>query len=543
MAINRSQYYQAPAPTVSYKGTPAYEYASIFLKNRASQWELAQKQAADEVASGSARDKILYEAYSKRAQSLDDRLQALDKSIADAAGDQYKAINEANKAAQHESTVRSSDKAAWEAKKSELVNVGMPTKSETTSQSSSTGSPNAGGMAGGLPGADAKVDEIIGVQKSIAGDDPVALATAVSNNPEAAGFLSVTNPTLAARARWRTVNTSIDAATQNILNANPQADPVAARTLAEQDVLNQLDAGGQGAFSAAYEQIQASAPTAVGAGSGSQSTSHTLRTGGGQVQLPKYHDLGDMPNETVAPYVVAPALDLTTQRAALLEEIAKNKPPGMSDSDFITRSREIMAGRFGPAQATPSYYQRNIVQGLSGLDQATREKLFQDWKARNAGPKAENYSTKAMSTILPVAPAAASVSPAAAAAKAGAKALAPGIVESGIVDLAKRHEADLAPPVRIPPKAPSPLTYYKDRIDESTQLAGKKDKLARLTASGAGKVAADMYRANMAAGQPFQKTYEELTLAYAGDPDGMRTVHNVAIALDMASKDARTPKA
>jgi hypothetical protein len=85
--------------------------------------------------------------------------------------------------------------------------------------------------------------------------------------------------------------------------------------------------------------------------------------------------------------------------------------------------------------------------------------------------------------------------------------------------------------------SPNKVTYLQNRIETALELKAKPDKLSRLTASGAGKVANDLYRANAAKGIPFQRTWEEITMTFNGNEDAMKKAHEIAIALDMLTKD------
>jgi hypothetical protein len=90
----------------------------------------------------------------------------------------------------------------------------------------------------------------------------------------------------------------------------------------------------------------------------------------------------------------------------------------------------------------------------------------------------------------------------------------------------------------------STLEYFKGRFDNAKQIIDQPGKLARLVASGPGKVAADVYNANKSSGKDFKLTYDTLTATYEDDKEALATAHQVALALDIAAR-ARTapPKA
>jgi hypothetical protein len=79
--------------------------------------------------------------------------------------------------------------------------------------------------------------------------------------------------------------------------------------------------------------------------------------------------------------------------------------------------------------------------------------------------------------------------------------------------------------------------YLLNRLEGAYLLAKKADKLSRLSASGPGKVAYDLYRANKSKGIPFSRTYEEITLTFAGDGPAMEKAHETALALDIKDRD------
>jgi len=243
MAIDRTKYYHGPTAAVIGQNTPGYAYASIFLKNREDQWSLAQKQAASEIAQGDTRYKLLMDSYQKRAADLDERMKALDKSIADAAGDSAKALNAVEIQRSKNALTDAKQKADWEVAKAATLAVAQPSKGGSVSHSEGTGS--GGGMGGdeykkGVGSVGSAADAMIGTQKSIVGDDPVALARGVEGAPEGAGFISVSDPKSARDMRYRTVSTSVDAAAAKVLKENPDIDPADAVLVAESEVLGKL---------------------------------------------------------------------------------------------------------------------------------------------------------------------------------------------------------------------------------------------------------------------------------------------------------------
>jgi hypothetical protein len=79
--------------------------------------------------------------------------------------------------------------------------------------------------------------------------------------------------------------------------------------------------------------------------------------------------------------------------------------------------------------------------------------------------------------------------------------------------------------------------YLLNRLEGAYLLAKRADKLSRVSASGPGKVAYDLYVANKAKGIPFGRTYEEITLTFAGDGPSMEKAHEAALALHIKDRD------
>jgi len=83
--------------------------------------------------------------------------------------------------------------------------------------------------------------------------------------------------------------------------------------------------------------------------------------------------------------------------------------------------------------------------------------------------------------------------------------------------------------------------YFQQRFDSAKEIVDQPGKLARLTASGPGKVAADVYNANKASGKDFKLTYDTLTATYEDDKEALQTAHQIALALDIANRNRTAP--
>lgn len=76
--------------------------------------------------------------------------------------------------------------------------------------------------------------------------------------------------------------------------------------------------------------------------------------------------------------------------------------------------------------------------------------------------------------------------------------------------------------------------YVFDRLSSAQKLAGQPDKIKRLSSSGPGRVAAELYRANASSGAAFDKGWSEIAMLYSAKPDDMKLAHEVLLALDIA---------
>jgi hypothetical protein len=89
---------------------------------------------------------------------------------------------------------------------------------------------------------------------------------------------------------------------------------------------------------------------------------------------------------------------------------------------------------------------------------------------------------------------------------------------------------------------PSAGRYFSSRALVADKLADQPDKIKRLTASGPGRVASDIYRANKAKNIAFDTTWQEIQMTFADDRAAMERAHEIALALDMMDEDAKKPK-
>ena len=91
-------------------------------------------------------------------------------------------------------------------------------------------------------------------------------------------------------------------------------------------------------------------------------------------------------------------------------------------------------------------------------------------------------------------------------------------------------------------REPSKVTYLTNRIQEAQEYLEKPLQLRRLTLSGVGKVASDLFKSNLVAKRNVSASWEELAMTYAGNEKDMQKAHSILLALDMQEKAKATPK-
>lgn len=700
--------------------TAAYKYASLFTKHRKENWEMAQKQAASEIADAKARDAALLDVYGKQIQDYNDRLKQLDQDIATAGTDVAKANAATQRTALQEATAIAQQKQNWALKQREQTTI--PGASRSSSQSDTSG----GGYGGGtsvkaLDKAGNDAGDDIRLKMSGAPDATVDQIGAVENSlVQGARTLDMSTPDKAMGVHAIVIGDLIERRKAKKINEGMSQEDAA--NTAETEVLNETANSPYKQYGIDYEGAQkVRAKEAATGGRVSHSESGSSRDA--STQAPKYKGLGDIAMPTAdavtaesVPKVTLDTADLQKARDDLAKQLAdliKAGAPASTVDDFITRSREIMAGRFGSPQVSPNYYQRNAASApISALDQAYAKYkgLAPSFMQTDAGAVPTTAGTTAQSspvtpgatqTAVPmvtggstptVSPGASGETPATAAssaaeaaaaggasptvvgaaagaaaaavptgadavravenkrlgnypirqkeldalfpegvpqevldAAAGIKKSTPGSVERpqmqapvgttgtlsmpardsvyfpttatgigrkpeaagdfSVPDMPRETETptpgnpDFIPtPAYMPPKQPGgtfkyefkgyvepseeekkqildikekqrqkretptgKTGYFQQRFDNAKEIVDQPGKLARLVASGPGKVAADVYNANKVSGKDFKQTYDTLTATYEDDKEALATAHQVALALDIANRNKTAP--
>jgi hypothetical protein len=379
--VTKGVFVVSPDQRKRYQDTAAGQYTSVFTKNRADQWEMAQKQSLMEMELGSKRWATEMELYKRRIEDLNARAKAIESAIADAGGDNAKLAQAAKIATERENTDRMKEEARRQEAAAAVMNrpVGGGTSTTTRPASTSTSTSTGGGGGGGGP-KPAKVGTAdaaeIGGAVRTGGGSATATAGDLERRKASGTVVGKTGPDAVA------VNAG---AVQAMIE--DRAGKGVTRDEAERQVLTELQAGGYGQYVSDYgshmdaQETTGGGPrTTVTTRPGSTST--TVRTGGGSETVPKYPGLGelDLPPADITPEVIDVAA-LIKQREALDAERKGLLPPNLPDMDYITRARGIMAGRFGPTpvQPAPAYAQRNALAYLASAPKDVVQAAYQEY--------------------------------------------------------------------------------------------------------------------------------------------------------------------
>jgi hypothetical protein len=397
--VTKGVFVVSPEPSKRWEDTMAGQYARIFTKARQEQWELSQKQALMEYKSGADRYEEEMKAYRERAKALNDQAKANQAALVQVQNGALKAGDAAKLAAVKAGLDIGKTEAGLAAKAVEQTPVSQGSKSSSASTSASTGT-GGGGFGGGASGRVASEDDSqIQAAKSKAGTDPVALANEVDTRV-GVGKLSQTDAARADRTRYGTVRESVEAKKSAYINQNGMTAEDA-EIVAEDDTLNELRSGGRADFAEAYGRQKAKLPPPVAGGGGtrtseSQSRSQSINYGsrlqtkypGLSTQFPlltpdeQANILAQLEPEDRQGLIE----DLKLRQGKLEGDLTALDRPEFTAPDFITRSREIAAGRFGPTPVSPAFQQRNAMQGILGLSPEDQQALLAKYRASRPVP-------------------------------------------------------------------------------------------------------------------------------------------------------------
>lgn len=371
--ISKGVFIVAPRELPKYKDTAAGEYTSVFTKQRANQWEMAQKQALLNMDLGAKRYAEEMKTYRDRLDALDARQKELESLKVRVAEGQLKAEDAAAIAAAGEATARQRTAAGFKAQGAELLIVNPGSTTTVT---------GGGGGAGtvGAPISSGAQTAAVTFEQTTRGQTLDAKMQAMARETGTGGTIPTTGAADRVNARGSIADRAIASRSAELEKAGQS--PANARLAAEREALTALSATDPVAAREVSDYLSSKAAPAAGGGGGGPTTRVTTRPA--DITTLKRPELGDLPDAPdVARSEVAdrqPVIQDINEFINNLEMAKLGIPrPTLGGSDFITDSRDIMRGRFGgfggAADALP-YEQRNVVDrllkdpayGLSGIE-------------------------------------------------------------------------------------------------------------------------------------------------------------------------------
>jgi len=379
--ISKGVFIIAPRDLPKYKDTAAGQYTSVFTKQRADQWEMAQKQAMLNVELGTKR-------YAEEMKTYRDRLDALDARKKELAGLKVRvaegrldAKDAAELAALREAGDRQKTMAVNAAKKVERMSLSAG--GESVTDTTRTG--GDGGTKPAKPTTDVSSGAMTGIAKfELITRDPTGtgaepwlddkLTKLVNATSSSGGTIVTESAEDRVNARGSVVDRLVAGREADLRRQDPKLTEPQARAQAEKYVLDRLGAIDPAAkaevksyFDKVYD-IQLGTPDA----GGGTSTSRTVTTRPGATTTRKFPGLGDVPDApTVAAPTVAPDKELQESIDQYIKDLdtaqAGIPRPSLGGTDFITDSRDIMRGRFGGFSGAPEalpFQQRNAAAVL-----------------------------------------------------------------------------------------------------------------------------------------------------------------------------------
>jgi len=370
--------YVISAPDVKrYKDTAAGEYTSVFTKQRADQWELAQKQALMEYKDRDLKYQAEVELYKDRIKNLENAKADLISGIESRNANR---INDAlKKTAELELQAKSTTarlKAERQAEQASTVYL-MP--GTTTTQ--------AGGEFGtGREKVKSRVEEVIGGAMAEGAGDTAAVAASFKKGAIGAGLGTSLSPGESDLAGYQLYEGLVDSKvrggqTREEAVANTARELVTSGNtdivVSHKNVSEKKSPTGGGGFTTTTEREVEAMPRYPGLGAVSG------------VSAPS---VGAYPGaeESKAGLAYEPTLeDAEKALKSINEMISGVQAPKLSDFDYITRAREIAAGRFGPTVgAQAPYVQRNVLDALLSASPEKRAELLERYRKESGAPAA-----------------------------------------------------------------------------------------------------------------------------------------------------------
>lgn len=392
--------YLVSAPDVKrYKDTAAGEYTSVFTKQRADQWELAQKQALMEYKDRDAKYQAEMELYKKRITNLEAAKADL---LAAAESKNVDAMNAALKiTAQLEQDSREATARLKAGREEAATSTTYLMPGTTTTEA------GGGGFGGGREKPKSRVEEVIGGSMAEGAGDVAASTAAFKKQAIGAGLGSSLSKSESQLAGYQLTEALIDSKTRGGMNRE-EATAAVARELAN---------SGNADILVDYKTVsEQKAPTGGGAGGFRTETQRDVQgflrnPNIGEAPTVARPSIGGYPGEGESKEGLAYVPTLMDPKKALesLDKmIADAKSPTLSDFDYITRAREIAAGRFGPTLgAQAPYVQRNVLDALLSASPEKRAELLERYRKESGAPAAAAPATAATPAPAAAAPAAA----------------------------------------------------------------------------------------------------------------------------------------
>jgi len=397
--VSRGVFLVSPEPSKRWEDTAAGQYARIFTKARQEQWELAQKQAGLEYKTAAEEFTEGMKFYRDQAKAINDRIKANDALNARVRENALKAGDAVKIAALKAGVEMGKTEAGLQAKAKEQVPVAQGGASSGTSTSTGTG--GGFGGAGGI-GAINDLSPATSTQTAIQTWSGT-LGSGVSGAARLGNLSEQLGPTGTIKAvdpqdRRNAIGQEADRLAKTLEGQAlargdaPDKARADARAAAKAIVTSKNPAlgGDLDSYWGAYD----ASPLGGGAGGGtrtSESSRESVNYGSRlESKYPglstKFPLLSPAEQESILMQLepedrAGLVQQLEERGTALKSELAALEKPTLSVPDFITRSREIAAGRFGPTQPSPAYQQRNVMQSILALSPEDRQAVIEHYRA------------------------------------------------------------------------------------------------------------------------------------------------------------------
>lgn len=383
--VSKGVYVISPNQVKKYKDSAAGEYTSVFTKERAEQWQMAQKQAALELELGTKQYAEEMKTYRARLNALDTRRKELEGLKVRVAEGRLDASDASAIAAMREAGDRQKTAADFEAKKAEVMSISPGSTTTTT---------GGGGGAGtvGAPISSGAQTAAVTFEQTTRGQTLDAKMQAMARETGTGGTIPTTGAADRVNARGSIADRAIASRSAELEKAGQS--PADARLAAEREALTALSATDPVAAREVSDYLSSKSAGAPAAGGGGPVTRTTTRPA--DVTTLKRPGLGELPP---ASPVTSPAVEgaagiigpeglIASGIAGIEAERAGLARPSMAGFDYITRAREVAAGRFGPTPASSAFGQRNALDALLRADPSMRSAIMESFsKASVAAPQ------------------------------------------------------------------------------------------------------------------------------------------------------------